>query len=414
MAKKNGNGKSSDLLAWLDQDSIVLNPVAYEEGVAVVGTSGDDLLTGGAGDDQIDGGEGEFDTVSYQYAKKVKVDLGAGTATGQGNDTLVNVENIIGSEKGSDFITGDDLNNLLDGWGGNDKLWGGAGDDILFGGDGNDHLRGGADDDELDGGDGNDQLHGEAGDDILSGGAGNDQLRGGEGDDDLYGGAGNDTLRGEAGDDTFYAGAGNDTMFGGAGNDTYYVEDAKDKVKESANEGTDTVVASSDFSLEKMANVENLTLSEDATPLHIDATGNSLDNVLTGNSGDNVLNGLAGDDTLIGGEGEDNLIGGEGDDIFVFDNLDGVDSVADFTSGEDLLQLTSDVFAALAGGVQEGNLVVGAGAVSLEADDFLVFDSATGALYYDVDGSGVEGAVQIATVGVETLSASDFSIYTVV
>jgi len=399
---KKGNGKQSkqsDLLAWLDLNSIVLNPVEYLEGVPVVGTGGDDLLTGGAGDDQIDGTAGAFDTVSYQYAKKVKVDLGAGTATGQGKDTLVNVENVIGSERGSDFITGDDLDNHLDGWGGNDKLWGGAGDDILFGGGGNDHLRGGDDNDELYGGDGNDQLHGDAGDDILDGGAGNDQLRGGEGNDVLYGGAGNDTLRGEVGDDTLYGGAGNDTMFGGTGDDTYYVDSAKDKVKENANEGNDTIVASYSYSLEKVKNVENLTLSEDATPLHIDAIGNSGVNVLTGNSGNNVLNGKAGDDILFGGEGND---------IFVFDNLAGVDTVLDFTAGSDMLRLDAAVFTALVSGVQDANLVLGTAAV--DENDYLVFDAGNGALYYDADGSGAGAAVQIATIGVASLSVSDFQV----
>lgn len=413
-SNKKGNGKSSDLLAWLDLNSIVLNPLEYVDGVPVVGTSGDDLLVGGAGNDQIDGGDGDFDTVNYQYAKKVKVDLAAGTATGQGKDTLINVENVIGSEKGSDSIIGSDLDNLLDGWGGNDKLWGGAGDDTLFGGDGNDHLRGGDDNDELYGGDGNDQLYGDVGDDILDGGAGNDQLRGGEGNDALYGGAGNDTLRGEAGNDTLYGGAGNDTMFGGVGDDTYYVDSAKDKVRENAGEGNDTIVASYSYSLEKVKNVENLTLSGHAD---IDATGSSLNNVLTGNSGDNVLRGLGGDDvlngwegddTLIGGIGSDSLTGGEGNDIFVFDNLAGVDTVLDFTTGSDVLQLDSGVFAALVNGIQDGNLVLGTAA--LDTDDFLIFDAGTGALYYDADGSDSGAAVQIATIGVASLSVSDFAV----
>lgn len=391
MAKKQVNNKSSQLLDWLAANG-GYNPVELaEEGVPLVGTSEDDLLTGGAGDDDIDGGDGDFDTVDYGNAKKVKVDLAAGDATGEGDDTLVNVENVIGSEKGSDSIAGDALDNMLDGWGGNDKLYGDAGDDTLYGGDGNDHLYGGADID------------------VLDGGAGNDKLVGGEGDDLLEGGAGNDQLRGDAGNDTLYGGAGNDVMFGGAGDDTYYVDGDKgnkDKVQERAGEGTDTIVSSSTYSLEKVKYVENLTLSEEAKPLNIDATGSSSDNVLTGNSGDNVLTGLAGDDVLVGREGDDTLIGGDGDDIFVFDNLEGVDTVEDFTAGSDLLQLDALVFTSLAAGVQDANLVMGTEAA--DGDDFLVFDAGTGALYYDVDGSGAEAAVQIATVGVSSLVAADF------
>ncbi|MOA19267.1 Poly(beta-D-mannuronate) C5 epimerase 5 [compost metagenome] len=128
--------------------------------------------------------------------------------------------------------------------------------------------------------------------------------------------------------------------------------------------------------------------------------------MLTGNSGDNVLKGLAGNDILVGREGDDTLIGGDGNDIFVFDNLDGVDSVQDFTGGSDLLQLDALVFTCLAAGVQDANLVMGTEAA--DSDDFLVFDADNGALYYDADASGAEAAVQIATVGVSSLVAADF------
>jgi len=397
MAKMKVGGKSSQLRDWLIANGVILNPVELDEVTPVTATDEDDLITGTAGDDRIDGMGGDYDTVSFQYAKKMKVDLAAGIASGEGKDTLINVENVIGSEKGSDSIKGDERGNMLDGWGGSDKLWGYAGDDYLFGGDGNDHLFGGDDNDVLDGGDGNDQLHGEAGDDTLYGGDGNDKLVGGEGNDVLYGGKGNDQLRGGEGDDHLYAGAGNDVMFGGAGNDTYYVEGSKDKVKENDGEGIDTIVASYSYSLEKIKNVENLTLSEDIKRLDVNATGNSLDNVLTGNSGDNVLNGKAGNDSLFGGEGND---------TFVFDNLNGIDTVQDFTTGSDLLQLDARVFASLAGQVQEGNLVLGSAA--LDADDFLIFDAATGALSYDADGSGAGEAVQIAILGVSDLLATDF------
>ena len=98
-------------------------------------------------------------------------------------------------------------------------------------------------------------------------------------------------------------GLGNDTMIGGAGNDTYVVDAAGDVVTELASQGTDTVLSSVSYTLG--VNVENLSLTGVAA---INATGNTLDNVLTGNSGDNVLSGGTGNDTMIGGLGNDTYV----------------------------------------------------------------------------------------------------------
>jgi Ca2+-binding RTX toxin-like protein len=112
------------------------------------GGSSADTLVGGLGDDLLDGGSSN-DTADYTASlTAVTVDLAAGTATGEGNDTLLNIENATGSGL-ADTITGNSLANLL---------VGGGGDDLLHGGDGNDTLTGGA---------GNDQLFGDAGHDTL-------------------------------------------------------------------------------------------------------------------------------------------------------------------------------------------------------------------------------------------------------
>jgi Ca2+-binding RTX toxin-like protein len=88
---------------------------------------------------------------------------------------------------------------------------------------------------------------------------------------------------------------------------------------------------------------------------NINATGNTLDNILMGNRGNNVLSGLAGNDqldaglgadTLIGGTGNDTLIGGLGDDVYQFARGDGVDTLIenDATVGNlDTLQFGSTV-----------------------------------------------------------------------
>lgn len=416
MAKKLTQ-KDSQLLALLDLEGGYVEVLANvaEDDETLTGGAGNDLFIADAGDDQLDGGDGDLDTVSYAaYNKRVVADLDAGTVTTQdGTDTLINIEGVIGGSS-NDLLKGGELDDLLEGMSGNDHLYGNGGNDTLFGGWGNDRLVALEGDDYLDGGTGNDQLLAGDGDNEVYGGAGNDKIVSGSGMDTLYGGDGNDKLDsgdgddmlfGDGGKDVLFGGAGNDTldggsradvMKGGTGDDTYYVDDAKDKVQENAGQGTDTVVADLDYSLEKLANVENLTL--DGTG-NYDGTGNSGDNVLTGNSGDNVLNGLAGDDTLFGGEG---------DDTFVFDNLDGIDTIEDFTTGEDVIALDSSVFKALDDGLTADNLVMGAAAV--DADDYLIFNSGTGALYYDADGAGGKAAVQIAVIGVASLSIDDFSI----
>nr|WP_103466445.1 type I secretion C-terminal target domain-containing protein [Pseudomonas putida] len=113
------------------------------------GGNGDDLLIGGAGNDLLDGGAGN-DIASYASATSaVTVDLSLGgpqNTHGAGIDTLVSIENLIGSDY-------------------NDTLIGNAGDNVLDGGLGNDVLKGG---------DGNDTLIGGPGDDIMTGGNGND------------------------------------------------------------------------------------------------------------------------------------------------------------------------------------------------------------------------------------------------
>jgi Ca2+-binding RTX toxin-like protein len=88
------------------------------------------------------------------------------------------------------------------------------------------------------------------------------------------------------------------TLAGGAGNDTYIVDSTSDVVTEGASAGTDLVQSSVTYTL--ATNVENLTLTGTTA---INATGNTLVNILTGNTGDNTLNGGTGADTLIGGLG---------------------------------------------------------------------------------------------------------------
>lgn len=99
--------------------------ISGPSGNTLYGVGGNDTLIGGAGSDQA----------GYWYAPgSVIADLAAGTATGQGNDTLSSIENLVGSLDYGDVLTGDDGNNSLAGSGGNDSLDGAGGWDNLDGG----------------------------------------------------------------------------------------------------------------------------------------------------------------------------------------------------------------------------------------------------------------------------------------
>ncbi len=118
---------------------------------------GDDSLFGAAGDDLYDGEEGAFDTAIFEGAPMgVTVDLDVATpqVTGDGTDTVLAVEGLVGTEF-ADTLRGHDAAS-----GTGDGLFGLAGDDTLQGRDGNDFLGGEDGDDSLDAGPGDDVLDG--------------------------------------------------------------------------------------------------------------------------------------------------------------------------------------------------------------------------------------------------------------
>jgi serralysin len=137
------------------------------------GGSSNDILMGGTGDDTLNGGSG-IDTASYAEASKgVRVDLKSKTGTGEGNDEVVSIEQLIGSDYG-DKLYGNHLANVLQSADGDDRLYGRNGQDLLEGGNGDDYMDGGSGDDTLRGGDGDDELKGYKGADELVGGSGSD------------------------------------------------------------------------------------------------------------------------------------------------------------------------------------------------------------------------------------------------
>jgi Ca2+-binding RTX toxin-like protein len=252
----------------------------------------------------------------------------------------------------------------------------------------------------------------------LMGDANGNLLTGAGYDDVLSGLVGNDVLIGNAGADILDGGIGMDYMEGGLGNDTYIVDNAMDIVQEiSSAGGIDLVKSSVSYALG--THIENLMLTGVAA---VSGTGNELANVIEGNAAANVLNGGAGNDILIGGGGNDTLVGGSGSDFFVFkvatNAVGNLDTVIDFQSGLDKIQLSRSVFSALGTAsttLTQGQFWSGAGVVKgHDADDRVLYNTSTGALYYDADGSGSVAAVQIALIGTSTRPVVLFSDFQVI
>jgi len=315
MADITGDNGSNIINGTLDPDNLVglggNDTISGSGGNDVIsGGDGDDSLNGGAGDDTISGGAGNdtingstgVDTVSYANAafssfygfqntatgpvtlnyRGVTVDLAITTAqnTGEGLDTIIGVENLIGSAF-------------------DDRLFGNAGANVIEGGAGVDRIggRGGAD--TLRGGEGNDIIH--ANGDF---GVGNYII--GE-DDGVV-----DTVEGGAGDDII-AVAGGDTADGGDGDDRLIVS--------FVGRGSGITL---DLSGGAEAALEAASGGAYANFERYHVTGTNFGDTITGDAGNNDIWGLAGDDTLNGGAaGADFLLGGDGNDVVNGSGSDG-------------------------------------------------------------------------------------------
>ena len=303
--------------------------------------------------------------------------------------------------------TGNSQVNILNGNGGNNTLSGGIGNDVLNGGAGNDTLDGGSEIDTA-------SYAGASGPVTVSlaiagaqatGGAGTDTLIGIE---NLTGSSFNDTLTGSVGNNLIDGGLGNDTMSGGDGNDTYLVDSSTDNVVEGSTGGTaDVIFASVTYTLAGRF-VETLALTGTA---NIDAIGNNQANTLVGNDGNNTLSGSLGNDFLEGGLGNDTLTGGGQADTFSFRSALGstnIDTITDFVVVDDTIRIANSIFTGLAAGTLSAAAFF-IGAAANDADDRIIYNSATGALFFDSDGTGGNAAIQFATLSAGlALTNADF------
>ncbi len=276
------------------------------------------------------------DTANENFGK---IGRQPGDVNGDGfSDILIGAPGATGGNGESHLVFGAGQVDEL-GTGAAESLNGSGNDDVIFGLGDNDTLRGGNGEDTLKGGEGNDILVGQEGDDILIGGAGLDRLNGGTGE---Y------------------------VMRGGDGNDIYTVDNLDDVVVERFDEGIDRINTSVSYT--NPGHVELLVVDPGSQGLFLNgsvfrdqitgANKISIGDTISGNDGNDLLVGRVGNDTLNGDDGNDRLFGNSGNDTFngghgndvmtgqsgidtyLFDMAPGRDSITDFATGTDILDVS--------------------------------------------------------------------------
>jgi len=172
----------------------------------------------------------------------------------------------------------------------------------------------------------------------------------------------------------------------------------------------------------------------DALPLDLKNEGKIEGIIITGEYSDEIVNkgNIKGDVNL--GFGVDTFKSkdgakagmvdtGDGSDLVVFadkadkllfnstlDAATNVDTVKNFTSGKDAIYLDVDIFTTVTPGTLS-SAAFHKGTSAADADDRIIYDKASGALYYDPDGLGGLAQIQFARFdGGTKLKASDFTI----
>lgn len=347
---------------------VVTDEIFFWEGNdTAFGGAASETFSLGIGVNIADGGGG-IDTLVYYDAANVDLRITTKQKTGSASwDTILNFENLSGSDFSDVFIGNAETNVIV----------GNAGNDTLDGYDGND---------------------------IVSGGEGNDLLVGGSGTDTAI-------FTGKFSDYTIAA-----NREGGV-----TITD-----KRASGDGVD-VLGGVEFALfsDRLFTLPTSTLDteSDGTVVikPVEDTGEavslpsalqSISTPLTlkGSKKADVLRGGAGDDHLNGGLGRDKLSGGAGEDIFAFTSKlkNNTDTLLDFTSGQDAITLSKAIFSSLKkGSLDKDAFRIGKKAV--DSDDRIIFDARKGTLSYDADGSGDMKAVQFAKLKAKAVvAAADF------
>ena len=357
----------------------------------LVGGTGADTLSGGAGSDSMDGGAGN-DLLSYADNSATQgirlVSINATTFVGTdglgGTDIATGFESILGGA-GNDSINAALYTTpvMLQGGAGDEPPTGGAGNDLLSYAD-NSATQGirlvSINATTFVGTDGLGGTDTATGFESILGGAGNDSinatqyttpvmLQGGAGNDSLTGGLGNGSLTGGDGVDKFYITAGRDivTDLGNGGLDelkVYFGATVNATLaanwtatSDSFNNGTVNLVAA--------GHTVHLAYAQVINGWSVSNAGNATGVTLTGSAKADTLVGGSGADRLVGGGGQDQLTGGSGADTFVFSALADIgDTITDFVSGLDHVEITA---AAFGGGLTAGMSLVATGRFAVNA-----------------------------------------------
>jgi Ca2+-binding RTX toxin-like protein len=224
-------------------------------------------------------------------------------------------------------------------------------------------------------------------------------------------------LQGRGGNDTIYGGAGGDTaVFSGSRGD-YTITTLGGKTvvtdKVENRDGTDTLDS---ISILKFADSMSSTPQTENNGSQVNGT--QANDTIYGAAGADNLFGEAGNDQIYGGLGNDRLTGGAGRDVFVFNTKanksSNVDRILDFRYQDDSLYLDNKYFTKLGSGSLSKpkkftkDMFV-EGKKAKDAEDRIVYDKKSGALYYDADGTGAKTQVKIATIANKTkLTYQDF------
>ncbi len=145
--------------------------------------------------------------------------------------------------------------------------------------------------------------------------------------------------------------------------------------------------------------------------------------IILAGSGDDTVFGQQGGDKIHGGDGNDVLAGGGGDDLFVFDTtpnaVTNVDHIKDFGTGggfgTDTIWLSKSNFSDLAtNGTSAGVTLnsadyyeVSSGGASVSMGSArILYEQATGSLFYDADGGDATGRVLFAVLDNKPLLGS--------
>ena len=383
-------------------DTIIGNEIAN----VLNGGAGADLLRGGGGDDIYFAdnigdsvveavGQG-FDQV-YSSANHVLTAGSSVEVLGVINTGSTAALSLTGNALGQQ-IFGNAGANMLTGGGGQDALYGGLGDDTYFV-EGDDHLVEVA-------GAGFDQAYSSTGITLTQGAAievlsVNDYastnaltIIGNELAQQIFGNAGANILVG---------GGGQDALYGNNGDDIYLI-DGDDFLTEAAGNGFDQAYSSTNITLTAGAAIEVLGAANSSSTVALNINGNALGQQIFGNAGANVLS---------GGGGVDALYGRGGADAFLFASSPAGGSfvfLGDFNAADDTILLDHNAFSGLTAGALNPNAFV-TGTAAQDSNDRIIYDSASGALYYDADGSGAGAAIHFATLnGAPAITAGDFTV----